>query len=237
MLITGCDAEVEEGSINLDQSARYRAILINEEQPRDHLSKQELIQQAKSLKSPAARTEISRKAAFDDFLAHAAVTYPTSATRQYAIAYRSSLLAHLCPSTVKIRIAFLCSLWSVLCELRPDSTHVFKGLNTLIKIVKARKPEVTITDPSEWNGSGEQIEIFKFLFFTGALLAEIAGLQAEDLHDDRMLIQPNESRPLKTDSSERSIPIHPRLKSLSIDLRKKKGILWLDQYQESNKCW
>ena len=72
-LLTGCDVEVEEGSITLDQAARYRAILKGEKQPPDHLSKEELIQQAKALKSPAARTEISWKAALDEFLAHAAV--------------------------------------------------------------------------------------------------------------------------------------------------------------------
>ena len=100
LLLTGCDFEVEEGLITPEQEQRYRAILKGEEQPRGHPSKEELIQQAKALKSPAARTEMSWKAALDDFLAHAAVTYPTSATRQHAIAYRSSLLARLSPSTV-----------------------------------------------------------------------------------------------------------------------------------------
>jgi integrase len=236
-LLTGCDVEVEEGSITLDQAARYRAILKGEKQPPDHLSKEELIQQAKALKSPAARTEIAWKAALDDFLAHSAVTYPTSASRQHAVAYRSSLLSRLSPSTVKTRLAFLCGLWSVLCELRPDCTHIFKGLNTRIKVVKVRKLDVTITDPSQWNGSGQQIEIFKFLYFTGARLAEIAGLQAEDLLDDRILIRPNALRPLKSDSSARSIPIHPRLKSLSIEMRERKDLLWPGQYQGANKRW
>ena len=236
-LLTGCDVEVEEGSITLDQAARYRAILKGEKQPPDHLSKEELIQQAKALKSPAARTEIAWKAALDDFLAHSVVTYPTSASRQHAVAYRSSLLSRLSPSTVKTRLAFLCGLWSVLCELRPDCTHIFKGLNTRIKVVKVRKLDVTITDPSQWNGSGEQIEIFKFLYFTGARLAEIAGLQAEDLLDDRILIRPNALRPLKSDSSARSIPIHPRLKSLSIEMRERKDLLWPGQYQGANKRW
>ena len=76
------------------------------------------------------------------------------------------------------------------------------------------------------------MEIFQFLFFTGARLAEIAGLQAEDLLEDRILIRPNDMRPLKTSSSERSIPIHLRLKALAEDLRIKKGLLWPGQYQE-----
>ena len=236
-LLIGCDVEVEEGALTREQASRYRAILKGEERPRDHLSKEELIQQAKALKAPAARTEMSWRSALDDFLANAAVTHPTAATTQHAVAYRSWLLERLSPSTVKTRLAFLSGLWSVLCELRPGSTHIFQGLNKRIKVVKSRKSEVTLTDPSQWQGSGEQIEIFQFLYFTGARLAEIAGLQAEDLCEDRILIRPNESRPLKTESSERSIPIHPRLQSLVIELRKKNGLLWPGQYQESNKRW
>ena len=180
---------------------------------------------------------MSWKSALDDFLAHAAVTHPTAATTQHAVAYRSCLLARFSDSTVKTRLAFLSGLWSVLCELRPGSTHVFQGLNKRIKIVKCRKSEVTLTDPLQWQGSGEQMEIFQFLYFTGARLAEIAGLQAEDLLEDRILIRPNESRPLKTESSERSVPIHPRLQSLVTELRKKNGLLWPGQYQASNQRW
>ena len=125
----------------------------------------------------------------------------------------------------------------MLCELRPDCTHIFKGLNTRIKVVKARKTDVPIADPSQWNSSGEQVEIFKFRFFTGARLAVIAGWQAGLLLDDRILIRPNASRPLKSDSSARSIPIHLRLKSLSIELLERKGLSWPAQYQGSNKRW
>ena len=237
LLLDGSDVSVEEGLITPEQESRYRAVLKGEEQPRAHLSKEELIQQAKALKAPAARTEMSWKSALDDFLAHAAVAHPTSATSQHAVAYRSWLLERLSPSTVKTRLAFLSGLWSVLCELRPGSTHVFQGLNKRIKVVKSRKSEVTIIDPSQWQGSGEQMEIFQFLYFTGARLAEIAGLQAEDLLEDRILIRPNNLRPLKTEASERSIPIHPMLKSLVADLREKSGFLWLTQYQESTKRW
>ena len=237
LLLDGSDVSVEEGLITREQKNRYRAVLKGEEKPREHLSKNELIQQAKALKSPAARTVMSWNVSLDDFLEHAGVTHPTAATKQHAIAYRSWLLERLNPSTVKTQLAFLSGLWSVLCELRPDSTHVFRGLNKRIKVVRARKPDITITDPSQWEGVGDQMEIFQFLFFTGARLAEIAGLQAEDLREDRILIRPNELRPLKTLSSERSIPIHPRLKALAEELRIKKGLLWPGQYQESNKRW
>ena len=63
LLLTGCDVEVEEGALTREQSSRHRAILKGQEQPREHLSKEELIQQAKALKAPAARTEMSWKSA------------------------------------------------------------------------------------------------------------------------------------------------------------------------------
>ena len=237
LLLTGSDVDVAEGRISLEQQKRFIAVVKGEEQPQEHLSKEELIQQAKALKSPAERTVLGWRSALDDFLAHAGVTQPTAATRQHAIAYRSWLLTRLSPSTVKTRLAYLCGLWSVLHELHPESIQIFQGLNKRIKIAKTKKSEITITDPAAWIGTGEQMEIFQVLYFSGARLAEIAGLRAEDLLDDRILIRPNESRPLKTESSERSIPIHPRLKSLSIELREKKGFLWPGQYQESNKRW
>ena len=237
LLLTGSDVDVAEGRISLEQQKRFIAVVKGEEQPQEHLSKEELIQQAKALKSPAERTVLGWRSALDDFLAHAGVTQPTAATRQHAIAYRSWLLTRLTPSTVKTRLAYLCGLRSVLHELHPESIHIFQGLNKRIKIAKTKKSEITITDPAAWIGTGEQMEIFQVLYFSGARLAEIAGLRAEDLLDDRILIRPNESRPLKTESSERSIPIHPRLKSLSIELREKKGFLWPGQYQESNKRW
>ena len=73
-----------------------------------------LIQKATALKSPAERTVLGWRSALEEFLAHAAVTYPTSAKRQHAIAYRSWLLERLSPSTVKTRLAYRCGLWSVL---------------------------------------------------------------------------------------------------------------------------
>ena len=235
-LLRGCDAEVEEGLITPEQAHRYRSILNGKAQPRDHLSKEELIRKATALKSPAEGTVLGLRTALEEFLAHAAVTYPTSATRQHAIAYRSWLLERLSPSTVKTRLAYLCGLWSVLHELHPEYEHVFQGLNKRIKVVKTKKPEIRIADPAEWIGTGEQMEIFQFLYFTGARLAEIAGLQGKDILDDRILIRPNEWRPLKTQSSERSIPIHSRLKLLGFKLRQKSGFLWPGQDQSSSDC-
>ena len=74
LLFEGSGVAVDEGLITPEQESRYRAVLMGEEQPRQHLAKDELIQQAKALKSPAARTEMSCKSALDGFLEHAGLT-------------------------------------------------------------------------------------------------------------------------------------------------------------------
>ena len=51
LLLTGCDVEAEERAVTVEQASRYRTVLKGEEQSRDHLSKEELIQQARALKS------------------------------------------------------------------------------------------------------------------------------------------------------------------------------------------
>ena len=56
LLFEGSDVAVDEGLITPEEESRYRAVLTGEEQLRQHLSKNELIQHAKALKSPAART-------------------------------------------------------------------------------------------------------------------------------------------------------------------------------------
>ena len=56
LLLDGSDVSVEEDLITREEEIRYRAVLRREEQPRQHLTREELIQQAKALKSPAART-------------------------------------------------------------------------------------------------------------------------------------------------------------------------------------
>ena len=93
LLLEGSDVAVKEGLITSEQESRYRAVVKREEQPRQHLSKEELIQHAKALKAHAARTEMSLKSALDDSLAHVAVIYPTAATTQHAVAYCSWLLS------------------------------------------------------------------------------------------------------------------------------------------------
>lgn len=63
------------------------------------------------------------------------------------------------------------------------------------------------------------IPFFKVLYYTGARLSEVAGLMAEDVLEDRILIRSNPERSLKTSASELQIPIHAELVDIVVPLR------------------
>ena len=233
----GARVALVEGWMTREQADRYLRVLHGAEEPRLLLTAEELIQKAKTLKSPAERTVAGWRKALSDFLGFAGVGHPTAATRENAVAYRSHLLERVRPNTAKTTLAYLGGLWSVLNEIDSDQPHIFQGLTKRIKVIKARKVEVHIEDPNFWQGNPTHVLILKILYFTGARLAEIAGLMAEDLLEDRILIRPNEKRSLKTDASEREIPLHPRLQELVSPLRGQKGLLWPAQLQEATSRW
>ena len=233
----GADVAVEEGWLTTEQRQRYLRVLNGEEDPRPQLTAEELFQAARILKGSADRTVAGWRKAMSDFLSFAGVAHPTAATREHAVAYRSHLLQRVKSSTAKTNLAYLAGLWSVLNENHPGHPNIFHGLTRRIKVVKARKVEVHIDDPDIWEGSETHLLILKFLYFTGARLAEIAGLMAEDLLEDRILIRPNQKRSLKTDGSEREIPLHPRLKEFASALRKQEGLLWPSQFQPATSRW
>ena len=233
----GADVAVEEGWLTTEQRQRYLRVLNGEEDPRPQLTAEELFQAARILKGSADRTVAGWRKAMSDFLSFAGVAHPTAATREHAVAYRSHLLQRVKSSTAKTNLAYLAGLWSVLNENHPGHPNIFHGLTRRIKVVKARKVEVHIDDPDIWEGSETHLLILKFLYFTGARLAEIAGLMAEDLLEDRILIRPNQKRSLKTDGSEREIPLHPRLKEFASALRKQDGLLWPSQFQPATSRW
>lgn len=236
----GASVAVEEGWMPPEQAGRYRRVLHGHERPREHLTAEELVELATSLKCPAQRTINAWKQVLARFLAFAEVVYPTAATRQQAIAYRGHLLEHRMTSSAKTELAYLGGLWTILHELRPEREHIFEGLNKRIKHVRPQKIESLIPDPESWKGSRDHLDILAVLYFTGARLAEVTGLLAEDILDDRIIIRPNRLRPLKTPASEREVPLHPRLIELVGRLKGRSaasGYLWPSQYQAKNHRW
>lgn len=233
----GASVALDEGWMTSKQVDRYLRVLHGAEPTNDHLTAHELIQRAIDLKRPAARTVRGWEDALGDFLRFSEITHPTACSRENAVQYRTELLRRMKASTVKTRLAYLGGLWSVLHELRPDLPHVFEGLNRRIRVERSRKDEVLIIDPDQWQGNQAHLAILRILYFTGARLAEIAGLCGDDIHNDRILIRPTPKRSLKTPSSEREIPIHPRLQDLMTELRGREGYLWPSQLQENTSRW
>ena len=129
---------------------------------------------------------------------------------------------------------YLSGLWSILEEVKPGSTHIFKGLAKRIKVVRSDK-DAEVLPIERWSGS-IYVPVFKILYYTGARLSEIAGMKAEDLLEDRILIRPNAERSLKTSASEREIPMHLKLAELVAPLRSRQGFVW-PQLQGSNGRW
>ena len=118
--------------------------------------------------------------------------------------------------------------------MKPGSDHIFKGLAKRIKVVKSEK-EAKMTPIEMWSGS-VYVPVFKILYYTGARLSEIAGLRADDLRYDRILIRPSTERSLKTTASEREIPLHLKLAELVEPLRSRQGFIW-PQLQGSGGRW
>ena len=233
----GAHVAVEEGWFTKQQGDRYLRVLHGQEEPEQHLTSYDLITHAANLKKPARRTKECWEDALRDFLRFAGVSHPTAATKQHAVDYRSQLLERLSSSTVKTRLAYLGGLWSVLHEVKPECEQIFEGLNRRIRVERKLKQEFALSDPDEWKGNPDHVAVLRIIHFTGARLAEIAGLRAEDIQDDRILIRPSEKRTLKTSASERAIPIHPRLADLMASLKTRSGYLWPFLHQPSTGRW
>jgi integrase len=221
MVIEG--ARIDQ-TLSPTQKRRIEAIATGEAAPEPFYGAEQLLSIAVKLKAPAGRTEASWRKELGLFLQFCSKASPLSCTQEDAAAWRSHLLDRVSANTTKTRLAYLAGLWTVLEEEKPGTTHIFKGL---IKRIKAApKPKtISIRPVEEWEGS-IYVPVFKILYFTGARLAEIAGLRGEDLLEDRIVIQPHQDRPLKTGASERSIPIHPSLEAVLEPYRGAEGLIW-----------
>ena len=195
---------------------------------------EDLIAIATKLKQPAKRTRESWCKQLDLFMQFCGAGSPLSCTKDQAAAYRTQLLERVSPNTTKTTLNYLSGLWSILEEVKPGSDHIFKGLAKRIKVIKSDK-DAEVEPVELWSGS-VYVPVFKILYYTGARLSEIAGLKADDLLEDRLLIRPNAERSLKTSASEREIPLHPKLIELINSLRLRQGFIW-PQLQGSNGRW
>jgi len=216
------------------QRERMAAVVTGDLIPDPVYTAEDLIAIATKLKQPAKRTRESWCKQLDLFMQFCGAGSPLSCTKDQAAAYRTHLLERVSPNTTKTTLNYLSGLWSILEEVKPCSDHIFKGLAKRIKVVRSGK-DAQVMPVELWAGS-IYVPVFKILYYTGARLSEIAGLKADDLLDDRILIRPNTERSLKTTASDREIPLHPRLKELVNPLRSRQGFIW-PQLQGSGGRW
>ena len=220
--------------LNQAQRERMVAVVTGALVPDPVYTAEDLIAIATKLKQPARRTRESWCKQLDLFMKFCGAASPLSCTKQQAAAYRTLLLERVSPNTAKTTLNYLSGLWSILEEVKPDSDHIFKGLAKRIKVVKPER-NADVKPIELWTGS-HYVPVFKILYYTGARLSEIAGLLADDLLEDRILIRPNAERSLKTGASEREIPLHPHLNEIVEPLRSRVGFVW-PQLQGTNGRW
>jgi len=134
-------------------------------------------------------------------------------TKQVALTYRASLLQPRGPlkqNTLKARIATLKGLWN-----RALDFELITGNNPWLKADKKlkyvnRSPEAM---PWEFYRPYHDDPFFVFLWYTGARIGEVAGLDPQNIVLDAEIPYFNfvhqENRMLKNDDSIRKTPIHP----------------------------
>ena len=224
----------EDPELSQAQRERMIAVVKGELIPEPIYTASDLIAIATKLKQPAKRTRDSWSTQLDLFMQFCSVGSPLSCTKQNAAAYRTYLLERVSPNTAKTTLNYLSGLWSILEEVKPGTDHIFRGLAKRIKVVKKRRIEC-VNPIEQWSGS-IYVPFFKVLYYTGARLSEVAGLMAEDVLEDRILIRSNPERSLKTSASERQIPIHAELVDIVAPLRSSQGFIW-PQLQNSDGRW
>lgn len=220
LYLTGAE---EDERLTQSQRDRFVSLITGKEEPRTLLTAADLIYEAKKLKNPAERTLSAWKRELDEFLEFTGNTSPTSCTKDQAIAYRSQLLVRLRANTTKTKLAYLGGLWSILEEIH-GSEHIFKGLSKRIKVEKKTKDE-ELLPIVKW-AETRYIDIFKALYYSGCRLAEIAGINAEDIKEDRLIIRATADRSLKSQSSNREIPLHSKLQPIIAPYRQCVGLVW-----------
>ena len=200
------------------------------------LSSEGLLQARRLDREPAPRTFQGWVKALDAFMAFTTKSKPFQCTRADAVAYKDALLTRMGRGSAKTQLAYLAGLWTTLVEKQGTGEHIFKGLpGTLDETTKSKALRAAqskrnqsfepVIPYEEWTGS-IYVPVFQLLYFTGARLAEIAGLKAEDIHEDHISVEWSEERSLKTANSVRDIPLHPSLIKVVEPLSNGSGHIW-----------
>ncbi|WP_159819274.1 hypothetical protein [Cyanobium sp. Copco_Reservoir_LC18] len=198
----------------------------------------ELIEKASLIKGSAEQTRIEWRRSLSDFMEHAGLRVPTFGTKDQARAFRDHLLQRgLNTSTIKKQIGYLAGMWSIMENEDWVEENIWLGVTQRMKVHR-REKQVIVIEPidiiAETRLKGAQQLLYLILRYSGMRLAEGAGLRFEDIRDGVIHLVAHETRSLKTDQSERKIPLHPKLQELSWTGT---GLIMPSLYNERNKRW
>ena len=209
-------------------------------------TKEQLLAMASSIKDPANQTKLNWEKELRTFLDYCGTTIPSQCTKVQASAFRTKLLETNRPSSVKTRLNTLRGLWRVMVDAGWIDENIFDGLQK-IKVRRARPIEVDIetVDIKALSLKDKRPDLFLgYLLwrYTGARVAEIAGLRWEDIGTDRITIKAHPTRPLKTPQSERDVPLHPVVKEyLTVNshwtYRQSQGAIFPTWFWKKEKRW
>jgi site-specific recombinase XerD len=144
-------------------------------------------------------------------------------TRKDAAGFRDHLIAKLHINTVILRINMLSSLFDVGVEEELFQLNPFDGVGKRLKHDHKEHIDydmVGIDELAKAKFNKQNYVIYQLLRYTGARLAEILGIELEDidLKNGLLHIIPKANRSLKTKASKRSVPIHPNIEGVLKEL-------------------
>jgi integrase len=184
---------------------------------------EDLVALATRIKRPSEQTIEAWWRVLNEFNSIIKVDRFNLVTKQDCQKYRDYLLDKgLKASTVKLRCNYLSGLLRLANEEGLLTSNAAEGLTKRLRA--DRKTEKTFdliqADAKALNLPELQYLAYMMLRFSGCRLAEVLGIRCDDIDLERMIltIQPYEDRPLKTQQSERQVPIHPCLRSVCLRL-------------------
>jgi integrase len=198
---------------------------------------EELLALATRLKSPSPQTVLAWEKHLSDFLSFSGQELPVTCTKDHAQKFRDLMLGSVAVSTAKTRTNYLSGLWNLMLDEGWVTENIFTGLMKRVKTPVKQKEDIDVT-PADLRAHALQKNqlLYHLVRWTGMRIAEAAGLRHEDLKDGYIDLRPHETRPLKTDYSERKIPIHPEL-AKHLKGVTGTGLLFPDLYNPRTKRW
>ena len=175
----------------------------------------ELLTIATLLKSPAPSTKKEWERHLGKLMEHCQKQFITALTRDDALSYRHHLLTTTAASTTKTRLRYLSGLFNVAVDEGWINSNPIEGLTKRVRGKAVVKQVVRLDQADErWQNLPKHHQLlWHVLRWTGSHASEAAGLRWEDidLNQGTISFKGHETRPLKNEFRQRTIPIHHKL--------------------------